>query len=90
MYSLSLCTVMCYGRVHTGAHITIMGAELFKTIAAVIQKNMSKSLKEVDRSFMYMRKRKGPNRLPWGTPGTTGRIEELQLLIHGYRRLPTT
>ena len=34
-----------------------------------------------DRSFMYMRNRRGPSRLPWGTPETTGSVEELLLLM---------
>ena len=34
-----------------------------------------------DRSFMYMRNRRWPSRLPWGTLETTGSIEELPLLM---------
>ena len=43
----------------------------------------------VARSFMYTRKSKGPNTLPWGTPESTGRSEEWVLFICTNWHLPS-
>ena len=48
----------------------------------ILVSSVKRKIKEVGGSLMYMRKRSGPSRLPRRTPETTGRIEELQLLLH--------
>ena len=48
------------------------------------KRNELEWFREEDRSFIYMRNRRGPSKLPWGTPEITGRVEDLLLLIHTY------
>ena len=52
----------------------------WRHLVSSMKRNTLECLKEVGRSLMHnvMRKRSGPSRLPWGTPETIGRIEELQ------------
>ena len=66
-------------------------------------RNELECFRDDESSFIYyMRNRRGPSRLPWGTPETTGRVIQLLLLMHTYwclldryswnhlHRLPTT
>lgn len=46
------------------------------------KRNVLECFREGDRSFIYMRNRRGPSRLPCGTPEITGRVEDLLLLMH--------
>ena len=59
-----------------GEHIDL------RHLVSSAKRNVFVCFKEDDKSFMYIRNKRGPSELLWGTPEITGRVEELLLLMH--------